>query len=495
MNNLIIKSLSLKAISLTMLAIALMIIAALVTSVAGADSKPLVQQSIKNKPPVVLIVLDEFPGTALLKPDGSFQKERYPHLNALKNTSSYYPYHSASSNFTLRGVPAILSGIVEREVQPEETLFNDFRKMGYRRLISQPLNQIAPLCQQCIISQPKNYLAGIKTYDWRSMLLAGGINDLKTIKNGDFSFVHALYPHIPWNRFPSGKQYSDRGFFNGGDGPTGYDTITLTNNAQLNAKLKADAETLVEIAEQRFIMQAQFTDKIVGSIIKNIKASGNWNKTTLIITSDHGGAFTAGLSRRTVEGNATLPALTNVPLFIKGPYQKEGLVSNQKTRAISLSKFILNNLGQQKIIEFKGNNNSVKLWQGVARGYFEMPLNHYLQERQTLINRSQKRFASNDIFALNDFYGKKPNQEMTIIRNNEIRVNEQEKFNKVNLRSTEMKAGKVSGQLNNGSIKEIFVTVNGLVAGSGKTYETNKFNIMLNPKFFRQGKNIVKFFK
>jgi len=455
---------------------------------------PAYSQSLnKSRPPVVLIVLDEFPGTALLKPDGSFQKERFPHLNALKNESAYYPYHSAASNFTLRALPAILSGITEREIKPQETLFDDFRKMKYRRLISSPLPHLTHLCQRCIISKNYNYLAGIKIRETefysRSRLLAGGINDLKTIKEGDFSFMHAIYPHIPWDRFPDGKRYLDQEF--GYGIPNGYNPITGSNDK--NAKISADNEILVEMAEQRFLMQAQFVDKIVGSVVKNIKASGNWDKTTLIITSDHGGAFTRESGRRTVDRNETLPEITNVPLFIKGPYQKEGLVSNQKTRAISLSKFILKNL-RKKNTEFKGNNSNVKLWQGVEAGYFENTLNNYLQDRQAIIDRSAKRFPHNNIFALNEFYGKNPSRAMTVTQSNQIRINDQEKFNKVKLKSTEMRAGNISGQLNDDKIKELFVTVNGLVAGSGKIYSSNRFNIMVNPKFFREGKNIVKFY-
>lgn len=167
-------------------------------------------------------------------------------------------------------------------------------------------------------------------------------------------------------------------------------------------------------------------------------------------------------------------------MFIKGSYQTEALVSNQKTRAISLSKFILDNLGKMNP-EFKGNNSSIKLWQGVEAGYFENTLNDYLQDRQAIIERSAARFPSNDIFALNSFYGKKPNQ-MTVIKNNQISLADQPKFNKVSLKSSEITVGNIRGILASSNIKEIFVAVNGTIAGSGKIYETNKFNLMLNPK-------------
>jgi len=243
------------------------------------------------RPPVVLIVLDEFPGASLVKPDGSFQKERFPNLNSLKNQSSYYPYHSAASNFTLRALPAILSGIVEREVLLKETLFNDFKKIKYRSSISEPFPQFSHFCPGCIQAKPYSYLAGTKADNKRDMMLASAINDLKTIKAGRFSVIHALYPHIPYDRFPSGKKYTDQEFFFGV--PSGFDFLDPASNN--------DNQIKTVMAEQRFLMQAQFTDKIVGSVIKNLKLSGNWDQTTLIITADHGGAFTANTGRRTVK--------------------------------------------------------------------------------------------------------------------------------------------------------------------------------------------------
>lgn len=60
--------------------------------------------------PVIVIILDEFPVASLLRPDGTINAERYPHIAELAELSTWFRNASSLQNLTHRAVPSILTG-------------------------------------------------------------------------------------------------------------------------------------------------------------------------------------------------------------------------------------------------------------------------------------------------------------------------------------------------------------------------------------------------
>ena len=95
--------------------------------------------------------------------------------------------------------------------------------------------------------------------------------------------MHLLMPHYPWRYLPDGKQY---GSSLGIDG-LGSDGDTWTTDPWV-----------VDQGWQRHILQAGFTDKLLGQLMARLKATGIWNKALVIVTADHGVSFIPGQHRR-----------------------------------------------------------------------------------------------------------------------------------------------------------------------------------------------------
>ena len=66
--------------------------------------------TVARSTPVVLMVMDELPVSALLRPDGTIDAKRYPNFARLAKTASWYPRATSVHEFTTQAVPAVLTG-------------------------------------------------------------------------------------------------------------------------------------------------------------------------------------------------------------------------------------------------------------------------------------------------------------------------------------------------------------------------------------------------
>ncbi len=65
--------------------------------------------SVSSKTPVVMLIMDEFPLTDLLGPDGTIDAKRYPNFAELASHSTWYRHATTIYDSTTQAVPAILS--------------------------------------------------------------------------------------------------------------------------------------------------------------------------------------------------------------------------------------------------------------------------------------------------------------------------------------------------------------------------------------------------
>lgn len=122
-------------------------------------------------------------------------------------------------------------------------------------------------------------------------------------------FVHALLPHRPWELTPDLRKHK----WLGSDKKTG--TVLDTARDEY----------------QEFLMQAAATDSLVDNLVTKLQRSANWNRTMLVVTSDHGMTFELGeWKRKTVNPKnvGSLEDIYRAPLFIKYPDQTEPKVDD-----------------------------------------------------------------------------------------------------------------------------------------------------------------------
>ena len=117
----------------------------------------------------------------------------------------------------------------------------------------------------------------------------------------------------------------------------------------------ADDEWLAIHAYQRHLLQTGFVDKLLGHLIARLKETDLYERTLIVLTSDHGASFRQGeYLRRVTESN--FADLMAVPLLVKTPYQKEGFVSDRNVETVDILPTIAQVLGVDLPVEVDGRS-------------------------------------------------------------------------------------------------------------------------------------------
>ncbi|MBI2212516.1 MAG: sulfatase-like hydrolase/transferase [Acidobacteria bacterium] len=141
-------------------------------------------------------------------------------------------------------------------------------------------------------------------------------------------FTHVMLPHTPWEHFPSGHLYDP----NGGRIPG------------LDGDAWGRDEGLVRLGAARYLLQTEFIDHLVGELVAAVEKADLFDRSLIVIVSDHGVAFHPGDQRRgyTPENAAdTVP----IPLIVKAPFQKEGTIVDEHVTTLDILPTMLRLLG------------------------------------------------------------------------------------------------------------------------------------------------------
>jgi hypothetical protein len=348
-----------------------------------------------NSTPVVLVIYDEFPVAMMMDKNTNINASRFPAFANLGKTSTWYKNNTTVSDSTFSAVPAILTGIVpadkpQKDVPVEQSIYT-FLAASHRVGNVEPITHVCPpsICEPAPVGDSQTRLTAL--YDdllvvaGRTVLPKALADQLPAVDStyGDFAPVasdsadpaealkvrnpkarfadtppiadvngasssndrlriaakmqnsisgdgkaplyvlHMLIPHVPWRFMASGDQYL----------PNGNDAPGLTD------ALWSSDTYLTNLALQRALLQAEFADTVLASIVKRMKQAGIWERSLLIVTADHGASFRPGGSRRPVT-QQNLPELSNTPLFVKAPGQTSGTVSTAPTRSVDIAPTI-----------------------------------------------------------------------------------------------------------------------------------------------------------
>ena len=157
--------------------------------------------------------------------------------------------------------------------------------------------------------------------DW----LDGLTGDPRTL-----NFLHLELPHVPYEFYPDGQRYAAGLLENDG----------LRDSQGRNPDFQGSSTLM----EQRMLLQAGFTDFLMGKVIKKLKQDGIWDRAIVTVAADHGVSFQPGLPRR-VPNKANLASIASVPLIVKGPGVPQGKVDDRLARTIDIAPTVYEILG------------------------------------------------------------------------------------------------------------------------------------------------------
>ncbi len=350
--------------------------------------------TLDNSPPVVFLLFDELALTGLMDSNHLVDGNLFPHFKAFSENAFWFRNSTTVATSTKLAVPAILSGNYPKKFQsPSLKNYpqNLFTLLGqkYAMNVYEGPTRLCPK-DQCAISPERLkslnerlqmllsdaslvYLhlllpskmseslpsinqswgdfwqsdapqTGNKTqrhaYGGRWQQIQAFINSIKPTRKPSLNFIHMNFPHVPYQYLPSGKSYQG-----------GWDIPGLNfRNERWN-----NDEELVTQAYQRFLLQLMAADTLLGNLVNQLKKEGLYDQSLIVITADHGVSFRTDSARRGPPPADNLNRdILPVPLFIKKPFQKESVISDQNTETIDILPTILQETGIKTKYTFDG---------------------------------------------------------------------------------------------------------------------------------------------
>jgi sulfatase-like protein len=323
-----------------------------------------------KRPPIVMIVFDEFPLMSLMDGKGGIDASRYPNFARLASGSTWYRNATGASGYTPYAVPAmltgryphkfaapfygeypdnlftLLSGTYDLRIQESVTLLCPPRDCptsshdeppggstravlagaaGLLRKVVSPNDSTEDptagfreptAAERRTESKSKQPTTGVEK-DFRF----DAINESQPARFGTFidglrpaatpalHFLHVLLPHVPYRYLPSGTRY---------DAPK---IITLKGDAGERRPW------YLELSRERYEAQLAYTDSLIGETMRTLRKSGLYDQALVVVTADHGVNFTPDVYKRDYRGSES--DVLWVPLFVKEPHQTSGKVDDR----------------------------------------------------------------------------------------------------------------------------------------------------------------------
>jgi hypothetical protein len=296
---------------------------------------------------IVFVLFDEFPEMSLLDGSGHIDSQLYPNFAAFANDATWYRNDTAVAPYTQWAVPAILTGrypTVKHGITiPDVVEYPDnlFTLLGntYRTNVHESVTRMCPQ-QVCKSAKGSGFGSLISQSvglwdDFASLhrtLFSFNIPDaaegaLKTslpaaeqfitsispAKGPELDFAHVMLPHQPWQFLPSLQRYQLAGQY----------AVLFTS------------EAATDLARTRHLLQVQATDTALGQLVAKLKREGAYDDSLIVLTADHGAAFTNGQPNRTVT-RENYPQIMWTPLFIKYPGEQTGKVDDRPAQSIDI---------------------------------------------------------------------------------------------------------------------------------------------------------------
>jgi hypothetical protein len=151
------------------------------------------------------------------------------------------------------------------------------------------------------------------------------VRSLRPSSEPRLDFVHVLLPHTPWHYLGPGQDY-----------------VALAGQG-VRAGTWRDSWNAA-FGRTRHLLQVQTADWVVGRIVRRLQAIDAYDDSLIVVTADHGVAFTPGSPSRGVS-SLNYPQIVWTPLLVKGPGQTTGRVDDRVAESIDVLPTIADELG------------------------------------------------------------------------------------------------------------------------------------------------------
>lgn len=340
-------------------------------------------EAASDRPPVLMIVLDELPTTSIMDGRGGVDRDLFPNLARLADSSTWYRNHTVGASRTAVSLPTIVTGRFPAPGDQRPAVHGEYPDSLFTLLGPthdvHAVEWVTDLCPPTLCDR-----SAVPVDDTAAALLDGPIPERAAavpqltgeafdlwwgqvwpiavppdadyavagaVDAGDlarpglefvtglgatdgarprFDYLHAPVPHQPWSLLPSGASYDgphpvEGSIFGGwGDDELGTDFAAM--------------------ARVRHLLQLQWADRLLGTIIDRMEELDRWDDAVVVLTADHGISFGRDQALRTLEpGNAV--DIAWAPLFVKAPGQREAEVVDDNVLAVDIAPTVADLVG------------------------------------------------------------------------------------------------------------------------------------------------------
>lgn len=316
-----------------------LVIFSLVTSPGGLAATGPRQRPRALPVPVVLVVFDELPLASLLAADGLVDGDLYPSFGALAGDSTWFRNTTAVASFTSDALPGILTG---RRPSPRPLPLtrwypdNIFRRLSRSHEIV-TAEDLSFYCgpRVCPVTETHPPSEGgfglMPATSGRGVDVARFIQELRPDRKPAVHFLHLVFPHAPWRYLPSGQRYAES------------DPIPGEIDTPGPGRGWSRDRWLVTQAYQRHLLQTALVDRILGRIVRRLRASGMYHRSLVAVVADHGISFRPGAPKRGTR-LGDLGGVAHVPMFVKFPFQGDALIVDAPATTTDLVPTVLDRL-------------------------------------------------------------------------------------------------------------------------------------------------------
>jgi hypothetical protein len=378
---------------LPFLALALFLFASPSGALLGSRSASSSDRRQSDSPSVVMILLDEFPTKSLLDGEDRIDGVRFPNLAEFAQDATWYRHFTTMSPFTASAVPSLLTGQAPRTDRPlftnhPDTLFSLLAPTHHLAVFE----SATMLCNEPGCSGPAARDADIgelvatavdvmrarvgfdafrdpplddfveshiqvgdgasATAGLGELLAGAGLDTVpdrvvaftdafSTVERPGFYFLHLMLPHGPWLRYDSGTAYRSPGAFRLNLPPA-----DRTYNDWW-------APWPAAVTEQRHLLQATYTDAVLGGVFDQLAAVGLYDDSLIVVVADHGVSFAPRQDDREPSPD-TIGDIAYVPLLVKQPDQQIGRIDDSNLMSIDLVPMVAEVVGATPDWEIDG---------------------------------------------------------------------------------------------------------------------------------------------
>jgi hypothetical protein len=321
---------------------------------AAVASDLVASDVVEGPAPVVVVVFDALPTVSLLDGRGGIDARVAPHMAALTQDATWYQNNTTVSGWTQESLGVLLTGTLP--VSPARQALgggdrrNLFTLLGgsYDVYAHEPATQVCPvrLCPRSPGAALPRLLTDAARLWWHGegqpvgAGLPGALEGdrlarterwidrvpLDTDDNPDLVFLHVLVPHGPFRYLPDGRSYQGSNPATGVDGD------------------RWEPGPAARVGRQRHLLQVEAADALLGRLLDRLRATGTYDDALIVVTADHGIAFTPGEPVRGVT-EAQYEQVLWTPLIVKAPRQTNGQAVDAPTRSVDVMATIADLLG------------------------------------------------------------------------------------------------------------------------------------------------------